>query len=69
MVLQTANGTVEAGWAEVKRIEVGGRRAGPLRVVVHEAVPGADGLLGMNFLAGFRVEIRAAGPSLVLSPQ
>ncbi|MBI5017754.1 MAG: TIGR02281 family clan AA aspartic protease [Deltaproteobacteria bacterium] len=67
-VLRTANGQVEAGWAEVDTIEVGGRRVGPLRVVIHDAIEGADGLLGLNFLGAFRVEIHAQGPSLTLSP-
>jgi clan AA aspartic protease (TIGR02281 family) len=63
----TANGVVEAGWAEGVQIEVGGRRSAPLQVIVHDAVPGADGLLGMNYLGAYRVEIRAAGPHLLLS--
>ncbi|GAB4276588.1 MAG: hypothetical protein Kow0092_32350 [Deferrisomatales bacterium] len=68
VVVQTANGTVHAGWARVEELEVGGRRVGPLEVVVHDAVAAADGLLGMNFLGAFRVEIRAEGPALILSP-
>lgn len=67
VVVHTANGTVNAGWAEGIAIEVGGRRSGPLQVVVHDAVPGADGLLGMNYLGAYRVEIRASGPHLLLS--
>ena len=69
VILQTANGKVQAEWVEVYELEVGGRRAGPLRVVVHEAVPKADGLLGMDFLGRFRVEIETAGPGLVLTPR
>ena len=65
--VHTANGVVEAGWAEGVVIEVGGRRSAPLNVIVHDAVPGADGLLGMNYLGAYRVEIRAAGPHLLLS--
>lgn len=68
VLVRTAGGTVEAGAARVREIEVGGHRAGPLHVVVHDAVAGADGLLGMNFLGLFHVEIRADGPSLILSP-
>lgn len=67
-VLRTANGQVEAGWAEVESLDVGGHRTGPLRVVIHDAIPEADGLLGMNFLGAFRVEIHAQGPTLTLSP-
>ncbi len=66
--VRTAGGTVRAGWARVDWIEVGGRRAGPFRVVVHDALEGADGLLGMDFLGSFRVEVLAEGPALVLSP-
>ncbi len=66
--VQTAGGLVTAGWAEVDRVEVGGRTAGPLRAVIHDAVPGADGLLGMDFLGAFRVEIQADGPTLLLNP-
>ncbi|MDW7711473.1 MAG: TIGR02281 family clan AA aspartic protease [Deferrisomatales bacterium] len=69
VLVRTAGGTVRAGLAQVAEIEVGGRRAGPLQVVVHDAVPGADGLLGMNFLALFRVELRADEPALLLSPR
>jgi clan AA aspartic protease (TIGR02281 family) len=65
--VHTANGVVQAGWAEDIRIEVGGRRSDPLQVVVHDAIPGADGLLGMNYLSAYRVEIRASGPYLLLS--
>ncbi len=69
VLVRTAGGTVEAGAAQVREIEVGGHRAGPLQVVIHDAVAGADGLLGMNFLGLFHVEIRADGPSLILSPR
>ncbi|MDF1551487.1 MAG: aspartyl protease family protein [Deferrisomatales bacterium] len=65
--VHTANGVVEAGWAEGVVIAVGGRRSAPLQVIVHDAVPGTDGLLGMNYLGAYRVEIRAAGPHLLLS--
>lgn len=69
VTLRTANGTVEAGWAQVQQIEVGGRQGGPLRVVIHDALPDLDGLLGMDFLGAFRVELRAEVPALVLSPR
>lgn len=69
VLLRTANGTVEAGWARLREIEVGGRRAGPLRVVIHEALPGLDGLLGMDFLGQYRMELRAEVPALILAPR
>jgi clan AA aspartic protease (TIGR02281 family) len=68
VLLRTANGQVEAGWADVESIDVGGHRAGPLRVVIHDAIKEADGLLGLNFLGAFRVEIHSQGPTLMLSP-
>lgn len=67
VILRTAGGQVEAGWAEVQTIDVGGKRSGPLKVVVHDALEDADGLLGMNFLGAYRVEIYAQRPSLILS--
>jgi len=67
--LHTAGGKIRAGWAEVQTLEVGGRRRGPLKVVVHDAVAGADGLLGMDFLGAFRVELQADGPYLLLRPR
>lgn len=69
VLVRTAGGTVTAGTAEVAALEVGGRRAGPLQVVVHDAVPGADGLLGMNFLGLFHVELRADQHALLLTPR
>jgi len=69
VLIRTAGGTVTAGTAEVAELEVGGRRAGPLQVVVHDAVPGADGLLGMNFLGQFHVELRAGEQALLLTPR
>jgi clan AA aspartic protease (TIGR02281 family) len=69
VLIRTAGGMVTAGTAEVTELEVGGRRAGPLQVLVHDAVPGADGLLGMNFLGLFRVELRADEQALLLTPR
>jgi clan AA aspartic protease (TIGR02281 family) len=69
VLVRTAGGTVRAGTAEVDEIEVGGRRAGPLQVIVHDALPGADGLLGMNFLGLFHVELRAGERALLLTPR
>lgn len=69
VIVQTANGKITTGWARVEELEVGGRRVGPLRVIVHDAVPGADGLLGMDFLGQFRVEIQSEVPALLLNPQ
>jgi clan AA aspartic protease (TIGR02281 family) len=67
VVLHTAGGQIQAGWADLESVEVGGHKVGPLRVIVHESVEGADGLLGMNFLDAFRVEIRSEGPTMSLT--
>lgn len=68
VTVRTAGGSVQAGIARIDSLEVGGRRVAPVDVLVFDAVPGADGLLGMDFLGAFRVEIHAQGPTLTLSP-
>lgn len=68
VTVHTAGGSVRAGRAQVDSLDVGGRRVAPVDVLVFDPVPGADGLLGMDFLGAFRVEIHAQGPALTLSP-
>ncbi len=65
--MHTAGGTVRAGWADLKKVSVGGAKKEKMRIVAHDAVSGVDGLLGMDFLGAFRVEIISSGPSLKLS--
>lgn len=67
VVLRTASGELKVGTAEVLAIYLEGWRRGPLRVVAHDAVPGFDGLLGMDFLGAYRFEILNYGPKLRLS--
>lgn len=66
--MKTAGGTVNVGWAYVDKISVDGKEKKNMRVIAHDAVPGADGLLGMDFLGDYRVEILSSGPSLKLTP-
>lgn len=68
--VRTANGEAEARFARVGSISVGPYERGPFNVVAHDAgLEEADGLLGMDFLGAFRVEILSLGPTLRLSPQ
>ncbi len=69
VTLMTAGGKQQAGWAEVESMTVGDFKRGPMKVVAHDALEGADGLLGMDFLGVYRVEIMTIGPSLRLMPQ
>lgn len=66
--MKTAGGIVTVGWAMVEKISVDGKEKKNMRVIAHDAVPGADGLLGMDFLGDYRVEILSSGPSLKLTP-
>jgi clan AA aspartic protease (TIGR02281 family) len=56
---QTANGTIQAPIASVKSIEVGGLGVNDIVVAVHDIFPdpAVAGLLGLNFLSQFRVDI------------
>jgi len=57
--LQTANGVIEAPLVSVGSLELGGLGLKDLKVAVHDVFsdPGIAGLLGLNFLSEFRVEI------------
>lgn len=67
--MRTAGGEVQAGSVQVMSLSIGGIKRPNLRVIAHDAVPGADGLLGMDFLGAYRFEILTYGPKLRLSPQ
>jgi clan AA aspartic protease (TIGR02281 family) len=70
VTVRTANGEAKADLAKVDSITVGDFKRGPFDVVAHDAELGdADGLLGMDFLGAYRVEILSLGPTLKLSPQ
>lgn len=68
VLMNTVGGATQGGWADLDSLSVGGREATGLRVIVYEVAEGVDGLLGMDFLNQFRVEIHGRRPSLVLSP-
>ncbi|MGH7768567.1 MAG: aspartyl protease family protein [Candidatus Binatia bacterium] len=59
IALQTANGVIEAPLVSVGSFELGGLGLKDLKVAVHDVFPdpGIAGLLGLNFLSEFRVEI------------
>jgi clan AA aspartic protease (TIGR02281 family) len=70
VTIRTANGEANAKLANIDSITVGAFKRGPFDVVAHDARLGdADGLLGMDFLGNYRVEILSMGPTLKLSPQ
>jgi clan AA aspartic protease (TIGR02281 family) len=55
----TANGTIQAPLASVRSIEIGGLGLNDVTVAVHDIFPdpAIAGLLGLNFLSQFRVDI------------
>jgi len=56
---QTANGVIQAPLASLESIAVGGMEIKNLTAAIHDAVPNAQaaGLLGLNFLSNFRLDI------------
>ena len=56
---QTANGLIEAPVTSLESIAVGGMEIRNLPTAVHDAVPDPQvaGLLGLNFLSNFRMDI------------
>jgi hypothetical protein len=63
----TGTAYVDRVW--VKSVEVGETKVGPLQLIVHEAdLCGADGLLGSDFLASFKVTIDSKQQVVTLSP-
>jgi clan AA aspartic protease (TIGR02281 family) len=59
IALQTANGVIDAPLVSVRLLELGGLGLKDLTVAVYDVFPdaGISGLLGLNFLSQFRVEI------------
>ena len=57
--IQTANGVIQAPLTSIESINVGGVEMKNLAAVIHDAVPNSQvaGLLGLNFLSNFRMEI------------
>lgn len=56
---QTANGTIQAPLVSLSSIDVGGLQVKDLTAAVHDVFPdpSISGLLGLNFLSNFRMEI------------
>jgi len=57
--IQTANGMIQAPLTRLESINVGGMEMKNLTAVIHDAVPSSQvaGLLGLNFLSNFRMDI------------
>ena len=66
--LRSASGVFFAPMIKVQSIAVGDAAAYDVEVVVHDATPGLDGLLGMSFLDNFLVTISISDEKLVLTP-
>lgn len=66
--LQTANGIIDAPLVTLESIEISGMRVANLKVVVHDFSQDKSiaGLLGLNFLQHFRMNLDAANGILVL---
>jgi clan AA aspartic protease (TIGR02281 family) len=59
MPFQTANGVIQAPLANLESVIIGGMEVKNLTTAIHDAVPSAQvaGLLGLNFLSNFRLDI------------
>ena len=66
--LRSASGVFFAPIIKVQSIAVGDAVAYDVEVVVHDATPGLDGLLGMSFLDNFLVTISTSDEKLILTP-
>jgi clan AA aspartic protease (TIGR02281 family) len=66
--LRSASGIFFAPMLKVPSIAVGEAVAYDVEVIVHDATPGLDGLLGMSFLDNFLVTISTSDERLILAP-
>ena len=66
--LRSASGVFFAPMIKVPSITVGEAVAYDVEVIVHDATPGLDGLLGMSFLDNFLVTISTGNARLILTP-
>ncbi len=66
--LQTANGMIDAPLVSLESVEVGGMRVTDLKAAVHDFSKdrAVSGLLGLNFLSHFRLDIDTQKGILVL---
>ncbi len=65
--LSTGNGKITAPVIQVDSINLNGAEVRNLRVVVLQAVGNIDGLLGLNFLNHFNMDINQAAGQIILS--
>jgi clan AA aspartic protease (TIGR02281 family) len=68
MPLRSASGMFFAPMVKVQSITVGDAVVHDIEVIVHDATPGLDGLLGMSFLDNFLVTISGSDHRLILTP-
>src|SRR5215831_11118871 len=66
--LRSASGVFFAPIIKVQSMMVGDATAYDVEVIVHDATPGLDGLLGMSFLDNFLVTISTSDERLILTP-
>jgi clan AA aspartic protease (TIGR02281 family) len=66
--LRSASGIFFAPIIKVQSITVGEATAYDVEVIVHDATPSLDGLLGMSFLDRFLVTISTSNERLILTP-
>ncbi|MGH7847106.1 MAG: TIGR02281 family clan AA aspartic protease [Candidatus Binatia bacterium] len=66
--LQTANGVIETPLVALDSVEVGGLQVKGITAAVHDVFPDSSisGLLGLNFLTNFRMDIDTKSSVLVL---
>ncbi len=71
ITIRGVTGTTSAYSVSLEKLEVGGARVGPLRIISHNAdlSDGSDGLLGRDFLNHFRVTIDNARGVIELAPR
>src|SRR5262249_29548077 len=68
MPLRSASGVFFAPMMKVQSITVGDAVVYDVEVIIHDATPGLDGLLGMSFLDNFLVTISGSDHKLILAP-
>ena len=69
-LIRSVTGTAQAHAVEVASLEIGEAKAGPLRIIAHDAeLKTADGLLGRDFLEHFTVTIDARERLVTLVPK
>jgi len=66
--LRSASGVFFAPLIKVRSITVGEAAVYDVEVIIHDATPGLDGLLGMSFLDNFLVTISTSKERLILTP-